>query len=148
EVEWDPSKKRPDGVLVADLDPFALVCFLELKGRTKPALAGADPNERARAQLRGGVDHFGPAMRAGGRQSHGDLHHEQWLVDDLLPSISPSAAHVVAGVTVAFHSGTIPRPAEEMLFGKWVPFVLVQVSAQRNRADLTLEAFLTKAGLR
>jgi hypothetical protein len=146
-VDWEANRKRPDGVLVAELDAGTLVCFLELKGRAKSRSASADPNERARAQLRGGMTHFGPALRTGGAQSHGDLHHDQWLADDVLEAVSPASGHLIAGVTITFHSDTKPKPLEEMVFGKRTPLILVQVASNRNRAELSLESFLNKAGL-
>jgi len=58
-VDWEAGKKRPDGVLIAELDTLTLVCFLELKGQTKSRLTSVDPKERERAQLRGGIEHPG-----------------------------------------------------------------------------------------
>src|SRR5262245_61133906 len=56
DVDW--TGKRPDGVVLAEVDETIWICFVEMKGKHKI--------ERAFEQLVAGAKHFAPVGRSGG----------------------------------------------------------------------------------
>jgi hypothetical protein len=139
-VEWDTGK-RPDGVLIVELDGVTWVCFVEMKGKLR--------EERAFAQLKGGAEHFGPSSRAGGRRSHGDEHHDAWAAAKDLVSPLPSKGHRVIGLFVTFRAvARIPPRPPALVAGRPIAMRAVNVPKKKpNRAEIDPRKLLREAGV-
>jgi hypothetical protein len=139
-VTWGAGKK-PDGILIVDIDGRTWVCFIEIKGKLD--------SERAFAQLTSGAEHFCPGQRSGGNRTHGDEHHDNWTngLDDL--RVMPGSDHRTIGVFVTprMLPVTPPRPPKT-IGGRAFPVRAVQVSKEKpNRARISPRELLRKTGL-
>jgi len=139
-VEWNTGKK-PDGVLIVDIDGITWVCFIEMKG--------ISDTERAFQQLEGGARHFCPNGRSGGARTHGDEHHDAWTAGEDKLHVMPTNDHRTIGVFVTFRAlpQRIPQPPLQIANSSFVRSA-VQVSKKKpNWAEVSPRALLRKAGV-
>ncbi len=139
DAAWGSAGKRPDGVLVAGLDPDGFVCFIEIKGAVKPEKA-----QRPFSQLLAGVRHFAPKAALGGSRGHGDDHHDRWRRGDDRPAanrkpIRIARGHELRAAVLVSRGGTRLPPRRDDVDGMKVFFAVVPRHGRWGRIEMTLE---------
>jgi hypothetical protein len=99
-VEWPDSVRKPEGVLIGDLDGQSYVVFVELKASDDPLKGKKGKTVDAAEQLQSIIEHFHPYRRSGGAYSHGDEHHDQWSSGDDELEVMPRPEHAVVALAL------------------------------------------------
>lgn len=99
-VKWPAGVRKPEGVLIGDLDGQSYVVFVELKASDDPVKGKKGKTVDAAEQLQSIIEHFHPYSRSGGEYSHGDEHHDQWSRGDDELEVMPRAEHAVVALAL------------------------------------------------
>jgi hypothetical protein len=142
-VEWAEGERHAEGVLIAELDGEAWVCFVELKSSLEHKGGKKEtPAEHGLDQLEGSARHFHPAPG-----SHGRAHHDRWVDGSDELEVQPAKQHRVVGLLVALRRMPMPPPRRALVFEETqVPLRAVRLSmTEPNRTRTTFRELLGAA---
>ncbi|HVG60733.1 MAG TPA: hypothetical protein VNA24_19405, partial [Hyalangium sp.] len=142
-VEWPEGVRKPEGVLIGDLDGQSYVVFIELKASDDPEKGKKGKAVDAAEQLQSIIEHFHPYSRSGGTYGHGDEHHDRWSSGDDELEVMPQREHAV--VTLALFRRLVARtpPAIQRVGDREVIRVFAPFhGASRNHLERTFRELL------
>lgn len=148
DVEWPSEEKRPDAVIIGEVEGVSVVCFIELKASMRDRLDKQPKIQRSIAQLDAGLRHFCPSGQMRGHETHGDEHHARWRDgEDELP-VMPDREHRVATLAVTYRQLPRPLAGEVESGGRKVWQAAVQLRQSGfNRAEIEFKELLRKAAV-
>jgi len=99
-VAWPHGIRKPEGVLIGELDGRSYVVFIELKASDDPDKGKKGKVVDADEQLRSIIEHFHPYGRSGEARRHGDEHHDRWSDGEDELEVMPSPEHAVVALAL------------------------------------------------
>jgi hypothetical protein len=142
-VAWPHGVRKPEGVLIGDLDGRSYVVFVELKASDDPNKGKKGKEVDAAEQLQSIIEHFHPYSRSGGAYRHGDEHHDRWSRGDDALEVMPKADHSVVALALFRRlmvraPPIVQRVGDREVIQVFAPFH----GASRNRLELRFRELL------
>jgi hypothetical protein len=143
-VEWPEGVRKPEGVLIGELDGQSYVVFIELKASDDPEKGKKGKVVDAAEQLQSIIEHFHPYSRSGGAYGHGDEHHDRWSNGDDELEVMPRREHAVVALALFRRLVARTPPVVQRVGGREVIQVFAPFhGASRNQLERTFRELLS-----
>ncbi|HYO51468.1 hypothetical protein [Archangium sp.] len=143
-LTWPEGIRKPEGVLIGELDGQSYVVFVELKASDDPEKGKKGKMVDATEQLQSMIEHFHPYGRSGGRRRHGDEHHDRWRSEEDVLEVMPKREHAVVGLALFRRLGGRTPPVVQRVGGRDVIQVFAPFhGALRNRLERSFRELLS-----
>jgi hypothetical protein len=143
-LKWPDGVRKPEGVLLGELDGQSYVVFVELKASDDPDKGKKGKMVDATEQLQSMIEHFHPYGRFGGSRRHGDEHHDRWRDGEDLLEVMPRSDHRVVGLALFRRLGVRTPPVLRRVGDREVIQVFALFhGALRNRLERSFRELLS-----